>query len=42
MSLKKVYFGLHRKPKAGKGKQFEFLHCPFEGQADMHNQFQPD
>ena len=28
--------------KSRKGKFFEFLHCPFEGRANMHHKIQPN
>ena len=29
-------------PKSRGGKIFEFLHCPFEGRANMHHKIQPN
>ena len=41
MSLEKIYFGLLLTAKSRGGKFFEFLHCPFEGRANMHIKSSP-
>ena len=43
MSLEKIFFGLLTLIAKTKGEIFfEFLHCPFEGRANIHCRIQPE
>ena len=42
MSLEKNIFWSTLTAKSRGGKNFEFLHCPFEGRANMHLKIQPN